>query len=372
MTVPDAADLIQVKPDSGPLLQLLLTPHLDAAEIELTTACPCRCVTCGSNCGRASDNELTTDELLRVLSELEDLACHRVGFLGGEPLCRPDLMPLIKEARTRGMLVEVITSGMGLDSRCAQRLKDAGVNSVTVSVDGLKPSHDAQRGVVRAHDRAIEAIAALKAARIPVGVTTQVNRMSLPELESMGDELLDAGAIGWQLQTTLPMGRAAESPLILREEDMPELLATLRRLAQRTKLRPIITDAIGWWTTDDPHLRSADGGMSRCWLGCFAGIRHLGITSCGDVKGCLALTSGFVEGNLRDEPLRQIWEDPARFAYNRQYRRDSLSGPCANCKNAELCRGGCTACSVAFHGKPGINTRCLARIEQSLTSETAP
>ncbi len=310
----------QAKPDSKALLPLLLKPHLDAAEFELTTACPCRCVTCGSNCGRAADNELTTDELFRVLSELKDLGCQRVSFLGGEPLCRPDLMRLIKEARARRMLVEVITSGTGLDPTCARQLKDAGVNSVTVSVDGLRSSHDAQRGSVGAHAQAIKAISALRAARISAGVTTQVNRMSLPELESMGDELLGAGAIGWQLQPTLPMGRAAGSPLILEEQDMPELLATLRRLARRTKLRPIITDALGWWTTDDPRLRSADGALSRCWLGCFAGIRHLGITSCGDVKGCMILPAEFVEGNLRNETLRQIWEDPQRFAYNRQYR----------------------------------------------------
>src|SRR5664280_2477458 len=106
---------------------------------------------------------------LQILSDLKDIACQRVSFLGGEPLCRRDLMQLIKAARAHRMLVEVITSGMGLDSTCAQQLKDAGVNSVTVSVDGLRASHDAQRGVVRAHDRAIEAIAALKAARIAVG-----------------------------------------------------------------------------------------------------------------------------------------------------------------------------------------------------------
>ena len=356
--------------EGNPVLSLLRRPHLDAAEIELTMACPCRCINCGSDCGPAVDNELSTDELLALLSDLKDLGCRRVSFLGGEPLIHRDLMQLIQVARGHGMLVEIVTSGMGLDSNCAKQLKEAGANSVSVSIDGLRHSHDAQRGVARAYDRAMEALAALRTAHIAAGATTQVNRMSLPELEALGDELLEAGALGWQLQPTLPMGRAAGSPLILREEDMPEVLATLRRLTRRTKLRPIITDALGWWTTDDASLRSADGAMPRCWLGCFAGIRHVGITCRGEVKGCLILPAEFIEGNLRQVPLRQTWEDPSRFAYNRQYRRESLSGPCANCKNAELCRGGCTACSLIFHGKTGINTRCLAIIEEPPVSDT--
>jgi len=262
------------------------------------------------------------------------------------------------------MLPEVVTSGIGLTEEVARKLHAAEVTAVTVSVDGLESSHDAQRGVKGAFRQALAAIGALEQAHIPVGVTTQVNQLSLPELEAMGYVLLNAGAIGWQLQATLPIGRAADSPLVLSESDMPILLVVLRRLAQRHKLAPYVTDNIGWWTCDDAKLRSTRGGLPRCWLGCSAGLRHVGITSTGDVKGCLALGNGFVEGNVRLESLGQIWQDVARFAYNRKYTPVSLSGPCAGCANGPLCGGGCIAASVAHHGQPGINTRCLFLCEQ--------
>ncbi len=344
-------------------LKFLLMPNLTFAEVELTTACPCRCVTCGSNCGRAADNELTGPELLSLVDEFSELGCKRMTFLGGEPLCRPELLTLIRQATARRMLVEIVTSGMGLDSELAAQLKAAGIHSVTVSIDGLETTHDMQRGVKGSYRRALAAIKALKMVRVPVGVNTQVNRASLLELESMGDVLLEAGAIGWQLQTTFPMGRAASSPLVLKPCDMPKLLSILRQLALRPKLAPHLSDAIGWWTSDDTRLRSTPGGLARCWLGCFAGIQHMGVTSQGNVKGCLALSDEYVEGNVREQSLSRIWRDDRCFAYNRAYRADSLSGSCANCSQASLCRGGCTASSVAFHGRPGVNENCLRLAE---------
>lgn len=347
------------------LLSLLLTPRLSMVELELTTACPCRCITCGSNCGRATPNELSTDELVKTLRDVSELGCSQVTLLGGEPLCRPDLMVIVQKARALRLIVGVVTSGMGLDQRVALELKAAGVNSVTVSVDGLEQGHDAQRGVTGSYTRAIQAIGALRAARVAVGVNTQVNRTSLPDLEPLGDRLLEAGAMGWQLQATLPMGRAAGLELILQPSDMPILLSTLRRLSQRLRLAPYITDAIGWWTTDDARLRSTPGSPSRCWAGCFAGILHMGVTSQGHVKGCLALSDEFIEGNVRGERIADIWADPTRFAYNRAYRTDSLSGSCAECEQASLCRGGCTASAVAFHGRPGRNDNCLLLAERT-------
>ena len=346
------------------LLPMLLKPQLQFAEIELTTACVCRCVTCGSNCGRAAEQELTAKELTDAIDGVHALGCKQLTLLGGEPLCHPELLAVVRHARSHKLLVEIVTSGVGLDESYVERLKAAGVTSVTVSVDGLEASHDLQRGIKGCYRQVLEAIGILRRHRIPVGVNTQVNRVSLPELEALGDELLEAGAIGWQLQTTLPMGRAKGNPLILYPQDMPEVLATVRRLSKRQKLAPHLTDAIGWWTHDDTQLRSTRGGISRCWLGCFAGLQHMGITSQGHVKGCLALTDAFIEGNVRRESLSDIWHDPKRFAYNRAYSSESLTGSCANCKQASLCRGGCTASAVAFHGQPGQNENCLYLLER--------
>ena len=127
----------------------------------------------------------------------------------------------------------------------------------------------------------------------------------------------------------------------------------------RRGLRPFVTDNIGWMTADDPALRTQQRGPERCWLGCFAGLRSVGITSDGGVKGGLALPDAYIEANVRERALAEIWRDPARFAWNRGFDRTGLGGACAECRFGAVCRGGCTSLAVAVHGKPGIATHCL-------------
>jgi radical SAM protein with 4Fe4S-binding SPASM domain len=335
-----------------------LSPH--AAGLELTLACPCRCATCGSRAGRARGDELTTREWLTVIADLGDLGCRRLSFLGGEPLAFPDWPRLAEAAVARGFVVELITSGMGVDAEVAQTLRDVGLCSVTVSVDGLAATHDAQRGIAGGHAQALRAIAWLDGAGLKVGVNTQLNRATLPDLEALAPLLQDAGAMGWQWQLTMPRGRARElEDLLLAPADMPAVHALVTRLQRRLGLRPHLTDNLGYGTPDDTRLRTNQGGFPSPWRGCQAGLYGVGITSDGFVKGCLALPDSAREGNLRDEPLAAIWKDPRRFAYNRAFSPATLSGPCATCPRGARCRGGCHATALTFHGKTGTSAHCF-------------
>jgi radical SAM protein with 4Fe4S-binding SPASM domain len=330
------------------------------AALELTLRCPCRCQTCGSHAGTPRDRELDHDEWLGVIAALADLGCRRLSLMGGEPLLYPRWAELVQHARSRDMLVDLISSGQGLDQATALKIRDSGVHSVTISVDGLAPTHDAQRGVPGCFAQALRAIRWVDQAGLKVGVTSQVNQANLLELEPLAPVLEEAGVLGWQLQLTLPQGRAMENRhLIAPPSLMPDLLQVLRRLVRRSGLRPHLTDNLGYGTRDDLELRTIQGGFPRPWLGCRAGLDALGITSDGRVKGCLALPDSCDEGNLREESLAAMWKDPDRFAYNRRYTPEQLGGECADCEQASLCRGGCTATAYAVHGRPGTSSHCF-------------
>ena len=49
----------------------------------------------------------------------------------------------------------------------------------------------------------------------------------------------------------------------------------------------------------------------------------------------------FIEGNLRNKSLKEIWEDENAFSYNRHFSTDLLSGKCKDCKFGMYCAGGC-------------------------------
>lgn len=327
--------------------------------LELTLRCPCRCITCGSRAGAPRARELGHQEWLDVIASLADLSCQRISLMGGEPLLYPRLTELATAARDRGLIVDMVSSGQGWDEDMAGRVRDSGVHAVTISIDGLEVTRDRQRGLTGAFQQALQAIRLVDQSGLKVGVTTQVNRGNLAELEALAPILQDAGVIGWQLQMTLPIGRAEAQQLALAPEEMPELLRVLRRLAQRRGLRPHLTDNIGYCTHDDLNLRTIQGGFPRPWLGCRAGLDSLGVTSDGRVKGCLSLPDSCVEGNLREIPLAQIWNDPNRFAYNRRFTPAQLGAACAHCPHAARCRGGCSATAYATYGRPSASAHCL-------------
>lgn len=328
--------------------------------LELTLRCPCRCQTCGSRAGTGRPNELSHGEWLGAIGALADLGCQRISLMGGEPLLYPRWAELVQAARARDLLVDMISSGQGLDEPTARTLGESGLSAVTLSVDGLAATHDQQRGVASCFEQALRAIRWLDRSGLKVGVTTQVNRGNLDELEALAPILEDAGVLGWQLQLTLPIGRAQDHHrLALPPTAMPDLLRVLRRLARRPGLRPHLTDNLGYCTRDDLALRTIQGGFPRPWLGCRAGLDALGITSDGRVKGCLSLPDTCVEGNLRESTLAALWADPNRFAYNRRYSPAQLWGACADCPESRRCRGGCTSTAYAMQGRPGTSAHCF-------------
>ncbi len=336
--------------------------RLRAAELELTTRCPCRCVTCGSAAGAARASELTQEEWLALVDELLAEGCRRLTLLGGEPLLSPSWETVAERAATGGLVVELLTSGAPVDRAMATRIRAAGVGSVTVSIDGLAAAHDRQRRLPDGHDAALRAIQHLVACGVPVAVTTQLNAESLPDLARLAPVLEGAGIFGWQVQLTLPIGRARGAAALLGPTDMPRVLCELRQLAARPGLRPRMADNLGYWTRDDPWLRTAPGERGRLWLGCVAGIRHLGITSDGWVKGCLALPDEWRVGSVRERSLSELWSDTGAFAPLRGPR--SAAGACATCAEADVCRGGCTATAVAHAGHAGDNPCCFRLFDQ--------
>src|SRR5208337_3177422 len=70
----------------------------------------------------------------RVFRESEEQGALQVNLSGGGPLLRGDLRALVKGASESNLYVNLITSGIPLDCDKLASLRDAGVNSVQVSI----------------------------------------------------------------------------------------------------------------------------------------------------------------------------------------------------------------------------------------------
>ena len=89
----------------------------------------------------------------------------------------------------------------------------------------------------------------------------------------------------------------------------------------------------------------------------------IGITSAGDVRGCLAMPEAFDEGNVRRRALAEIWGDPSGFAYNRCRTERHLEGACLRCAFRRVCRGGCKVLAYAAAGTTTHNPYCARLLD---------
>ncbi len=331
---------------------------------ELTLACDLSCRHCGSRAGRARPDELTTDEAVDLVRQMHELGVQEITLIGGEAYLHDGWLDVIAEIRRLGMTSTMVTGGRGLTRARAEAAAAAGVQSVAVSIDGDEATHDRLRASPGSYAAAVAALRHCREAGIAIAVNTQVNRLSAPHLNHVFDVLSREGCHGWQIQLTVPVGRAADEPdVILQPYDLLDLFPLLAELKKRCDARSVTMLAgnnVGYFGPYEHVLRSyCRSGYRRS---CAAGLTTLGIESNGDVKGCPSLpTDSWVGGNVREHTLRAIWERSAPLRHMRDRTTRELWGFCAGCYYAEECRAGCTWMTTALFGKPGNNPYCHHR-----------
>jgi radical SAM protein with 4Fe4S-binding SPASM domain len=327
---------------------------------ELTLACNLRCKHCGSFAGNRRDNELSLEENLSIADQLAALGCRRVTLSGGEPTLHPDWDGIGKRLADHCVKVNLISNGWHWNETHVARAKAAGFVGAAFSLDGFEREHDEFRQP-GSFARVVAAIDACVAGGLPVAVNTTVNKLNQHQLRQLRDFIVEHGAFSMQVQIATASGNMSQHrDLVLDPADLvwlvPEL-AAICRLNTR-QFFAVAADDIGYYGKPEAGLRD-DGGELPFWIGCRAGCQVVGIESSGNVKGCLSLPSSmhgetrFVEGNLRDKPLAELWRADNAFAYNRKYRENQLTGFCRVCRYRDFCRGGCTWTVYCHKGAGG-------------------
>src|SRR5687767_10343874 len=201
---------------------------------ELTLACDQKCMHCGPRAGQRRPHELDTEECLRVVQELADLGCGEVVLIGGEAYLRNDFILIIRAIREAGMSCTMTTGGYNLNRERVDAMIEAGIGSVTFSIDGLQPTHDRLRGMPGSWDRAFQAMRDVKAAGGKIACNSQINALTHGELLTLFELIADEGIHSWQLQITVPHGNAADHPeIILQPYMFLEVFETLDKIADR-------------------------------------------------------------------------------------------------------------------------------------------
>lgn len=324
---------------------------------EITLACCFSCKYCGSKAGIARQNELSTEECLSVAQQLADMGCRRVSLIGGEVFMRSDWSIIVKMLTDRGVQVSIITNGFLFSDKLISELKKVRIESVAISLDGPEKIHDLfrQRG---SFQRAIKAIDVLTANRIPVSVITTLHSQNLSCLDDVYEVLREKDIFAWQLQACSPMGNASKKGFST-TIDFGNVIHFVEKHIAESHFAIGIADNIGYYTETEGYLRGNTSGRAY-FLGCRAGLSTIGIDSVGNVRGCESMyDDSFIEGNLREQSLYDIWFNPDAFAYNRQFTVNQLSGKCSGCDYGSRCAGGCRSYNYFTHRKLYESLGCV-------------
>lgn len=316
---------------------------------EITLACCFSCKYCGSQGGKARDNELTTEECLSVADQLGSLGCGRVSLIGGEVFMRKDWDIIAKALTSRGIQTAIITNGFQMSESIIKKLLECNIESVAVSLDGPEEIHDRFRQA-GSYARAVAAIKTLAAAGIPVSVISTLNALNAQCIEDFYSFLKGLPIFAWQIQSCSPMGNAAKSGIDYRF-DTKRIIDFVYENVWTAPFAIGLADCIGYYTKEEMFIRGTLTGDNK-FPGCSAGITSIGIDSIGNVRGCESqYDDKFIEGNLRTTSLKSIWDNPNSFSYNRNFSADMLEGKCKGCPHGEYCRGGCRSHNYFVHGK---------------------
>jgi radical SAM protein with 4Fe4S-binding SPASM domain len=300
--------------------------------------------------------------------------------------------------------VALATNGTLVSKEIAQKIVDAGVKRVSISLDGANPeTHDAFRGIPGAFDAALRGLKNLRSLGMGVQINMTVTRHNAHQLPEVLELARSIGADALHTFLLVPVGcgvEIADREMVAPEEyerilnwfydkslegDI-ELKATCaphyfrvvrqRRAQERREAEHAGVNASGIGPTDalmpggtgivinqnvatagvgrptrmpkghhTGHPGSAPDGMNAMTKGCLAGTGVCFLSHEGEVFPCGYLP--MKSGDLRTQSFAEVWTGSEVFEQLRD--TGNLKGKCGCCEFRNVCMG-CRARAYAATG----------------------
>jgi len=248
---------------------------LQTAIVAITRRCSLACEHCFEGDALNQPDVLSAGDVLDIVRRVKQRGTAQMFFSGGEPLQRFGDLITFTAAASPGTDVWVLTSGRGLTTDRARRLRDAGLTGVAISLDHWDAeAHDRFRGTPGAFDAVRRAADAARSAGLIVALSLCPTRsfVTAANLERYGDTAKALGAAFIQILEPRSVGRYADHDVTLDPSQQGLLEAFCDRLNAG--------DPADAW----PAVRYLD--WSKRSFGCGGGDRYVYIDTAGDMHPC--------------------------------------------------------------------------------------
>ncbi len=310
---------------------------------ECTLTCNAKCKHCGSNAEKKKyDGELTTEEIKSAFKQIaNDMDASKIfiSVTGGEPLVRKDLCEVMKYATDElGFHWGMTTNGILLNDENIEKLKNANMETISISIDGLENTHDTFRGVPGSYKVIINNIKKLREANFVkrIQATTVFHKENINQLDELYNVMLNLGLDSWRLVSIDPIGRANENnDLLLNGKEIRQLLDFIKSKHNDKRLE---------LTYGCPGFLGLDyeKEVRKYYFYCRTGINVASILYNGDLFVCpnVPRIEGLIQGNIRTDNFKDVWDNKYKEFRNKDRTKCE---ECSKCEQWEYCLGG------AFH-----------------------
>lgn len=266
----------------------------DIVYLELTRACNLKCIHCLNNSGIKQKDELTKEDLLKLIKNFSSHGVQEIRFTGGEPLLFNGIYDLIRFATEEGICTSLGTNGTLVTKEVAKKLKESGLKKFVVSIDGNKKTHDKIRGR-KNYQKAMHGLKYLQKNGINVRVNSVIMKSNMEDVIKLAKKM-SRKKITIFIRRFISSGRGKHlENNMLNKKDYDYV---------RNKLQKELTKKT---YVNGHYLRNDEGVNSRIKLpfeirGCKAGQRAITILPNGDVNLCgfLAAQDFPKVGNIKE------------------------------------------------------------------------
>jgi radical SAM enzyme (rSAM/lipoprotein system) len=254
-----------------------------------------------------------------------------VAITGGEPLLREDLPQCGRKLRENGFRWGIVTNGYGYTPEIHDKLITSGMGSITVSLDGLEPTHNWLRANNQSFQRAVSAISLIAASkRLNYDIVTCVNKKNIDELNELKEFLISRQVKAWRLFTISPIGRAARNDdLSLNPQQIKQLMDFIIMVRNEDRIKLTFSC--------EAYLGKYERKVRESFFFCRAGIQIASVLIDGSIAACPNINRSFNQGNIYQDNFLDVWNNQFKIMRDRKWTK---TGICKDCDAFKNCNGG--------------------------------
>ena len=309
---------------------------------ELTHRCPLHCVYCSNPLELAArSSELSTGDWISVFRQGVELGVLQADLTGGEPLARTDIIEIVRAARSSGLYVSLITSGLPLDEANLDALVAAGLDHFQLSFQAATEPIAEEISGTKTHRQKLRVLDWLKSRPVAVTLNFVLHRRNLHQMDEMLGIAESSSATRIEFANVQYYGWAfANRNLLLpTREQLDEFVTKVKSAEERLRGKIRVEYVVPDYYAKYP--KPCMGGWGR---------KVILIAPSGEALPChaAAVIPGLQFENVKEKSLREIWESSDSF---QKFRGESwMQEPCRTCDRRAQDFGGCRCQAMLLAG----------------------